>query len=116
FQPFGQFDRHCALQRHTDSSSMENHAQSAGDPAVLTPLAALSDNYIWLVRKNGRAIVVDPGVAAPVEAALAADGLTLEAILVTHHHNDHVGGLRALQQRTGARVYGPRDETLPLCD
>lgn len=68
-----------------------------------------------MVQKNGHAIVIDPGEAAPVEAMLTP-GLVLEAILITHHHQDHVGGLRALHQRTGARVYGPRHETLPYCD
>lgn len=94
---------------------MEKHATTTDASAILTPIPALSDNYIWMVRKNGHAIIIDPGVAAPVEAALPP-GVILEAILITHHHNDHVGGLRALQQRTGARVYGPRHEILPYCD
>lgn len=84
-------------------------------PATLTPIPALSDNYIWMVQKNGHAVVVDPGESAPVESLLT-HGLVLEAILITHHHQDHVGGVRALQQRTGARVYGPRHENLPVCD
>lgn len=83
--------------------------------AVLTPIPALSDNYIWMVQKNGHALVVDPGEPGPVEALLH-DGLILDAILITHHHGDHVGGVRALQQRTGARVYGPRHENIPACD
>lgn len=83
--------------------------------AVLTPIPALSDNYIWMVQKNGHAFVVDPGEPGPVEALLR-NGPTLEAILITHHHGDHVGGVRALQQRTGARVYGPRGENIPVCD
>lgn len=83
--------------------------------AVLTPIPALSDNYIWMVQKNGHAFVVDPGEPGPVEAQLH-DGTVLEAILITHHHGDHVGGVRALQQRTGARVYGPRHENIPTCD
>ncbi|MBV2180466.1 MAG: hydroxyacylglutathione hydrolase [Castellaniella sp.] len=92
---------------------LANPTQDA--PATLTPIPALSDNYIWMVQKNGHAIVVDPGEAAPVESLLT-HGLILEAILITHHHQDHVGGVRALQQRTGARVYGPRHENLPVCD
>jgi hydroxyacylglutathione hydrolase len=84
-------------------------------PATLIPIPALSDNYIWMVQKNGQALVVDPGEPGPVESLLSG-GLTLEAILVTHHHHDHTGGVRALQQRTGARVYGPRHENLPVCD
>jgi hydroxyacylglutathione hydrolase len=84
-------------------------------PATLIPIPALSDNYIWMVQKNGHALVVDPGEPGPVELLLS-HGLMLEAILITHHHNDHTGGVRALQQRTGARVYGPRAENLPACD
>lgn len=94
---------------------MENHATITDSPATLTPVPALSDNYIWMVQKNGHAIVVDPGESAPI-AALLTHGLILEAILLTHHHGDHVGGVRALQQLTGARVYGPANETLPCCD
>ena len=94
---------------------MNLSAPSSDDQAILTPIPALSDNYIWMVQKNGRALVVDPGESGPVEALLD-DGLVLEAILITHHHGDHVGGVRALQQRTGARVYGPRHENIPVCD
>ncbi len=83
---------------------------------MLDPIPALSDNYIWMVQKNGHAVVVDPGEADPVLARLGALGLTLEAILITHHHHDHTGGVPALQQRTGATVYGPRNEALPVCD
>ena len=61
----------------------------------------------------GRALVVDPGDAAVVNAALAARGLKLDTILVTHHHADHTGGVAALRDATGARVFGPRRETVP---
>ena len=79
----------------------------------LLPLPAFSDNYIWLLHNGKQALVVDPGDAAPVEAALQAHGLQLQAILVTHHHADHVGGVDALRDATGALVYGPAFETLP---
>jgi hydroxyacylglutathione hydrolase len=78
-------------------------------PAV-SPIAAFSDNYIWLLRaRDGRrAAVVDPGDAAPVQAALAAAGLDLAAVLVTHHHADHVGGLPALRAAwPRMTVHGP---------
>lgn len=76
----------------------------------LMPLPALTDNYIWLLHDDaGNAIVVDPGEDAPVEKALAAHGLGLRAILLTHHHGDHVGGAAALRQRHGVHVYAPED-------
>jgi len=59
------------------------------------------------------AVVVDPGDAAPVLQALDKLGLTLAAILVTHHHADHVGGVRALHQATDAQVFGPAREEVP---
>ncbi|WP_303230643.1 hydroxyacylglutathione hydrolase [Comamonas kerstersii] len=79
----------------------------------LLPLSAFSDNYIWLLHNGKQALVVDPGDAAPVLAALQAHGLQLQAILVTHHHADHVGGVDKLRSATGATVYGPAYETLP---
>ena len=59
------------------------------------------------------ALVVDPGDAQPVLEALQQLGLQLEAILVTHHHPDHIGGVDALRNATGARVFGPRREAIP---
>lgn len=79
----------------------------------LLPLPAFSDNYIWLLHNSKQALVVDPGDAAPVQAALQALQLQLQAILVTHHHADHVGGVNALRDATGALVYGPAFEVLP---
>ena len=79
----------------------------------LIPLPALSDNYIWMLHDGRQALVVDPGVAEPVLAALHAENLQLRAILVTHHHADHTGGIDTLRNSTGAAVYGPARETLP---
>ena len=78
------------------------------------PLPALRDNYIWtLVGDDGAAIVVDPGEADPVLQA-AADGLRPAAILLTHHHADHVGGTAALCQRwPGLEVFAPADARIP---
>nr|WP_294864171.1 hydroxyacylglutathione hydrolase [uncultured Pseudogulbenkiania sp.] len=75
---------------------------------TVTPVPAFSDNYIWLLQQAGRAVAVDPGDAAPVLAYLAAHGLALEAVLVTHHHADHVGGLAELTRHyPHLRIIGP---------
>ncbi len=79
----------------------------------LLPLPAFADNYIWLVHDGRRALVVDPGDAQPVFDALQKVGLQLDTILVTHNHADHTGGVDALRNATGARVYGPARERIP---
>ena len=79
----------------------------------MLPLPAFTDNYIWMLHDGRQAIVVDPGDCAPVLQALQQRGLQLQAILVTHHHADHVGGVDALRNATGATVYGPARERIP---
>jgi len=76
---------------------------------VLIAIPAFEDNYFWLQHDGRNALVVDPGIAAPVEAALRTHGLTLRAILVTHHHPDHIGGVAELAQGRDLRIIGPRD-------
>ncbi len=83
--------------------------------ALLQLLAfpALRDNLIWaLVDADGGAVVVDPGAFPPLTAALDA-GLRPTAILLTHHHADHVDGALALAERSGAPLFGPADVRLP---
>jgi hydroxyacylglutathione hydrolase len=77
------------------------------------PLPAFRDNYIWLLHDDGSAVVVDPGDAAPVFNYLSLHGLSLVGILVTHHHDDHVGGNQELLERFDVPVYGPRQEPIP---
>jgi hydroxyacylglutathione hydrolase len=79
----------------------------------LIPIPAFNDNYIWMLHDAHQALVVDPGDAQPVLKALAQHRLTLGAILVTHHHGDHTGGVDELRQATGAKVFGPMHEPMP---
>lgn len=77
-------------------------------------IPAFADNYLWLLQGSGRrAAVVDPGDAHPVLEALDAGRWELAAILITHHHADHVGGVaRLLASFPEARVYGPEDQRI----
>jgi hydroxyacylglutathione hydrolase len=79
----------------------------------LLALPAFADNYIWMLHDGRLAAVVDPGDDAPVQEALDRLGLELAAILVTHHHADHVGGVDALRARLRGPVYGPAREAIP---
>ncbi|MCA8837290.1 MAG: hydroxyacylglutathione hydrolase [Gammaproteobacteria bacterium] len=84
--------------------------------ASVTAIAAFSDNYIWLISKLGcaEAVVVDPGDPAPVVAELERRKLTLKALLITHRHTDHTGGIYTLLNRyPGLTVYGPKGENIP---
>ncbi|MCU0765944.1 MAG: hydroxyacylglutathione hydrolase [Gammaproteobacteria bacterium] len=86
---------------------------------AIEPIRAFDDNYIWLLRQPGATAcaVVDPGDEDPVLERLAADRLFLAAILVTHKHGDHVGGVAALKGRfPDAVVYGPAGEPIPRRD
>ncbi|HEX5953011.1 MAG TPA: MBL fold metallo-hydrolase, partial [Rhodanobacteraceae bacterium] len=81
----------------------------------LRALPALRDNYIWMLADavSGCALVVDPGESAPVLHALARDGRTLSAILLTHHHGDHIGGTAELKAvYPDATVYAPHDDRI----
>ena len=90
----------------------------------IVPLPAFTDNYIWVLRRGNQAVVVDPGDAAPVLDYLAQHQLSLVAILATHHHRDHVGGVAELLGKLNAGdipVFGPATEAIgtvnrPLSD
>ena len=75
-------------------------------------IPAFKDNYIWLLRKGASAVVVDPGDAAPVLEVLDREKLSLDSILITHHHKDHQGGVAQLLENSSARVFGPALESI----
>ncbi|MGY5366479.1 hydroxyacylglutathione hydrolase [Enterobacter oligotrophicus] len=77
----------------------------------LISISAFEDNYIWvLVDDDRRCIIVDPGESAPILRAIKENGWQPEAILLTHHHNDHVGGVPdLLAQFPHLVVYGPKE-------
>jgi hydroxyacylglutathione hydrolase len=86
------------------------------DTLEVIALPAFEDNYIWVLRRGRRIAVVDPGDDAPVEDYLAATGTQLCAILATHHHGDHVGGIDALIAGHAVPVYGPAAEAIGTVD
>lgn len=77
----------------------------------LNSIPAFQDNYIWVLSNDeGRCLIVDPGDAAPVLKAIAENQWQPEAILLTHHHHDHVGGVKELVQNFPELVvYGPAE-------
>lgn len=81
-------------------------------------LPAFHDNYLWLVAntQTGEALAIDPGDAAVVSLSLKSLGLHLHAILITHHHPDHIGGLAELKKAFNPRVYGPNTARIPLIE
>ena len=79
----------------------------------VTAIPAFDDNYLWLIHDQEYAAIVDPGDANAVEAVLATHQLKLAAILLTHHHADHAGGVPALLRHWNVPVYGPASERIP---
>lgn len=82
----------------------------------LVPIPALSDNYIWLLADPaGNALVVDPGDATPVLDVLARDRLRLRAILLTHHHPDHIAGVAGLlREFPSIAIHAPEEPRIPF--
>ncbi len=76
----------------------------------IIPIPAYSDNYIWLLQRNNspQVVLVDPGQSAQVITYLQQNKLQLVAILITHQHYDHTGGVRALLEKyPGITLIGP---------
>ena len=83
-------------------TTLQHHA------LTVVAVPAFRDNYLWLVHDGSKAAVIDPGDAAPILAALEARKLSLTAILLTHHHADHIGGVPALLRHAKVPVFGPQ--------
>jgi len=80
-------------------------------PLQIIPIPAFNDNYLWLIHNQRKAIVVDPGDAVPVINTLKKLNLDLQAILITHHHQDHIGGVDLLLRAyPDAEVFAPKLE------
>jgi len=83
---------------------------------TLIPIPAFSDNYLWALHNGQQALVVDPGDAGPMLDFLHKNSLDLAAILVTHHHADHIGGVARLKRVFDCPVYAPDDSRIPVKD
>lgn len=83
--------------------------------SILT-VPTFDDNYVWLIHDGKQAAVVDPGESAPIIHTLAQHHLTLSAIVLTHHHPDHTGGVSALLEHVDSAipVYGPKNEVIAV--
>ena len=79
----------------------------------VTAIPAFTDNYIWSIEwPDGVCVIVDPGEAAPVLDYLQTHDRRLSHILLTHHHFDHIGGVKSLLSHSPVPVIGPVDERI----
>ncbi len=95
----------------------------ANTQAIVTAITAFNDNYIWAIsgQNNDKIALVDPGDALVCIDYLQKSNLVLTAILITHHHKDHVGGIKKLLEYAKAKawsvtVYGPANESIAQLD
>ncbi|MDB2592313.1 hydroxyacylglutathione hydrolase [Gammaproteobacteria bacterium] len=82
----------------------------------ITPIKAFSDNYIWAIEHHRQVIIVDPGTHQPVQKWLTDHDYQLQAIWITHHHSDHIGGVKQLVLATGCQVYAHQSlsDSIPI--
>ncbi len=81
--------------------------------SILT-VPAFDDNYLWIIHDGQHAAVVDPGDVMPILQALEQHQLTLSAILLTHHHADHIGGVPRLLEHAAVPVFGPTNDKIAV--
>ena len=74
------------------------------------PIAILNDNYVWTIIHNDNTVIVDPGTSEEVIEFHEKNNLHPTAILITHHHNDHVGGLSKLIEAYNLTVFAPQNK------
>lgn len=85
-------------------------------PLSIEAIPTLESNYVWALHEEGHAIIVDPGESGPPLRWLSDKGLRLTALLITHHHADHTGGIDDILARHPVPVYGPEDRRIPQID
>lgn len=93
------------------------NSPASSHPFIINRIHAFTDNYIWSIEENNKMILVDPGDANVCIQYIEKNSLTLSMILITHRHNDHVGGVAQLVQYCKTKnwpitVYGPSKEAL----
>jgi hydroxyacylglutathione hydrolase len=86
------------------------------DPNGIEPIPLYSDNYAWVIRNGSEAAVIDPGEAGPIKRFIEQKSLRLSAMLVTHHHADHCGGVAELKNIFGCPVIGAHDARMSFVD
>jgi len=99
---------------NSDLSTLGSPPARSPTGLCITSIPAFNDNYFWLISRGNKALVIDPGDASPVESTLRDQGLELIAIVLTHRHADHIGGVPALlaNGRDPIPVYGPASQAI----